>query len=166
MCRWHFKLRGKDSRHQRFDLIQRRHENLPLNRRAVWSDRSNSTPGRWHLVKPKMSSEELEILPESRNNAVHTTTVQSHSSVYDCTRAAYTHLPPCWRWCFCRAGRCGTKLQGSPAPTSPAGATAALLGGTVGWAPLFSICKRQRKDDARSNGRKKKAAKVNGWTPL
>lgn len=95
------------------------------------------------LVKRMTSIEEVRsYLSVESQCSSHYDTSQSHSNVNDYTFAVYTHLPPGYRWCFCRAGRCGTELPGSRASTSSAGATPVLLGGNMCWAPPCATCKR------------------------
>lgn len=81
------------------------------------------------------------ILPERRDQcSSHDNTIQPHSNVYDYTSPVNTHLPPHYKLCFCREGRCGREQLGSPVQTGSAGATPALLGGTVSLAPPCSTC--------------------------
>lgn len=118
-----------------------------------WSDQSNSFAPQPHpplkkkktiiLGKRMTSIEEVRsYLSVGSQCSSHYNTSQSHSNVKDYTFAKYTHLPPGYRWYFCRAGRCGTEPLGSRASTSSAGATPALLWGNVGWAPPYATCKR------------------------
>lgn len=124
-----------------------------------WSDQSNSygppfpPPPPPHprekkkkaikLVKRMTSIEEVRsYLSVGSQCSSHYNTSQSHSNVKDYTFAIYTHLPPGYRWCFCREGHCGTEPPGSRASTSSAGATPALLWGNVCWAPPCATCNR------------------------